>query len=153
MPEVFKNSENLIEINEDWLVRLKNEAKNSPNLRARLLMHRSGDDTVQEMIIAFCKGASTPVHRSPTKSESLQVLEGAVRVILFDENGKKTHQFDMGPLGSGKTFIYRIGNVPWHQIIPLTDVVVIHESLQGPFEKIDDPAPAWAADLALADAC
>ena len=144
MPDVFKNNENLIQVGEDWIERLKKEAKESPNRRARLLMHHSGDDLVQEMIIAFCKDSNSLVHRSLKKSESLQVLEGRILVAVFDDDGNIKNQFEMAPLGSGNTFIYRIGSVPWHIIIPLSDIVVIHESLQGPFEKIDDPLPHWA---------
>ena len=144
MPEVFKNNENIIEVNQQWLQILKEEAKNSPSRRSRLLMHHKGEDVVQEMIIAFCKDASTPLHRSPKKSESLQVIEGNLLVALFDDHGKIIRQFEMGPLGSGRPFIYRIASVPWHMIIPLSEIVVIYEILPGPFEKIDDPLPMWA---------
>lgn len=143
MAEVFKNNEDLIEVNQQWLDYLKEEAKKSPNRRARLLMHHSLQDPVQEMIIAFCKDSTVTVHRTPKRSESLQVVEGEVLIVMFDEGGNITHRFEMGPLGSGKTFIYRIKSVPWHMVIPLTDIVVIHESLQGPFEKVDECFPTW----------
>lgn len=145
---IFNNPDNIITIGSDWLERLKAEAKNSLNYRARLLMHHSEKDPVQEMIIAFCKQAESPLHRSVNKSESLQVLEGKILVALFDEQGKMMHRFEMGPVGSGEIFIYRIGSVPWHIIIPLTEMVVIHESLPGPFEKIVDLLPSWAPNNA-----
>ncbi|EKD91815.1 MAG: hypothetical protein ACD_29C00360G0003 [uncultured bacterium] len=141
---IFRNTENIISIDHSWLERLKEEARNSPNYRSRLLMHTAEKDAVQEMIIAVCKQADSPLHRSLERSESLQVLEGKVLVAIFDEKGKITNRFEMGPIGSGNIFIYRITSVPWHIIIPLTEVVVIHESLQGPFQKVVDPLPSWA---------
>jgi cupin fold WbuC family metalloprotein len=143
MPDVYKNDNNLLFVGQDWLTTLKEDAQKSSNHRSRLCLHTSGEDLVQEMIIAFCKEASAPVHRSLSNSESLQVLEGEVLLALFDESGNITDRIEMGALGSGKIFMYRIGSVPWHVIIAKSDIVVIHEALQGPFAKVDNPTPSW----------
>ena len=39
--------------------------------------------------------------------------------------------------------IYRLSSTPWHTMIPLTEMVVVHETLQGPFKNSSDPLPGW----------
>ncbi len=146
MPEVFKNTDNLIIVDQNWITRLKEEAKKSTNRRARLLMHRSHDDLVQEMLIIFCKDCIITPNRSIGKSESLQVIEGEVVVVVFDDEGRVAERIEMGPPGSNMAFMYRLCSAPWHSMIPMSEFVVIHEALEGPFVKSEDLLPSWVPE-------
>ncbi len=44
-----------------------------------------------------------------------------------------TNSIKMGPIDSGLTFVYRINTDEWHSVKPLTDMVIIHEIVAGPF--------------------
>jgi len=143
MPEVIKNTENFIGIGPDWIVRLKEEAKGSPNRRARLLMHQSIDDPIQEMLIAFHKNCLIPPNQSPGKSESLQVIEGELLLVIFDDRGHTTDRIEMGAVGGDKMFLYRFCSTPWHTMIPRTEFIVVHECIQGPFVESEEPVPGW----------
>jgi cupin fold WbuC family metalloprotein len=143
MPEVIKNSENLIFVNHEVVERIKGEARKSSRLIARLLMHLSHEDPVQEMLIALCRGCTVVPNRTIGRSESLQVVEGEMLLIMFTENGKVIQRVEMGSAQSSKAFMYRFSSTPWHTIVPITDMVVVHESLQGPFAKSSEPQPEW----------
>ena len=49
----------------------------------------------------------------------------------------------MGPAGADKVFLYRLSSTPWHTMIPLTKMVVVHEALEGPFKQSSEPLPDW----------
>lgn len=144
MPTVFYNEESIVEIREEWLRRLEKEAELTPRRRARLCLHRSNDDSVHEMLIVFCRGALVQPHRNLNKSESFHVIEGELRMIIFDDNGNPTQSFDMGPVGSGKVFMSRFSSSPWHTVIPLSEFVTVHETTRGPFVSSDTVFPKWA---------
>ena len=143
MPEVIKNSENLLFVDRDLVDQVKEEARKSPRLLARLLMHLSHDDPVQEMLIALCRDCVVAPNRAIGRSESLLVVEGDVLLIVFDEDGRVVEQVEMGPPGGDKAFLYRFSSTTWHTMVPLTEIVVVHEALQGPFDQSSDPQPDW----------
>jgi len=144
MPEVIKNSEELLFINNDLVKQIIAEARQSQRHMARLLMHFDHKDPVQEMLIAMGRDCAVMPNRSVGRSESLQVVQGELLLVIFDDNGNVIQQVEMGPSGSGKVFLYRLRSTPWHTMIPLTEMVVVHEALQGPFEHSSEPLPDWA---------
>lgn len=146
MPGVFYNEESILEVGEDWVSRLKSEAQLSPRRRARLCLHRGSQDSVQEMLIVFCRDALVRPHRSLDKSESFHVVAGELRVLIFDDNGRVAQTFDMGPPGSGKTFMCRFASGPWYTYIPLSEFIAVHETARGPFLSSDTVFPNWAPE-------
>lgn len=143
MPEVINNRENLLFVNPEMVENIKEEARKSSRLIARLLMHLSHEDPVQEMLIAMCRGCAVTPNRALGRSESLQVVEGEILLIMFNENGRVIQKVEMGSSMSGKPFLYRFTSTPWHTMVPLTEMVVVHESLQGPFVQSSQPMPEW----------
>ena len=143
MPEVIKNCEELLFINNELVEQIIKEASQSQRHMARLLMHFDHEDPVQEMLIAMGRDCAVIPNRSVGRSESLQVVEGELLLIVFDDNGGVIQQVEMGPPGGGKIFLYRLSSTPWHTMIPLTKMVVVHEVLQGPFKKLSEPLPDW----------
>ncbi|MBF0523078.1 MAG: cupin fold metalloprotein, WbuC family [Candidatus Omnitrophica bacterium] len=144
MQDVFKNEENFIAVGKDWMVRLKEAAEQSPKQLSRLCMHCATSDVVQEMILGFTKKCLIPPNSNPGKSESLTVIEGEMLLVLFDDSGKVTQRIAMGPVGGGdKVFMYRLCSSSWHTMIPLTDCVIVHECIEGPFVKSEVPIPSW----------
>ena len=130
-------------INYKMVERIKGEARQSPRQMARLLMHLSLEDPVQEMLIAMGRDCAVAPNSSMGQSESLQLIEGELLLVVFDVNGKVIQQIEMAPPGNNKIFLYRLSSTPWHTMIPLTEMVVVHETLQGPFKKFSDPLPDW----------
>ena len=85
MPEVFYNKEDIAQIGDDWIERLKQAAAESPLRRSRLCLHRSNDEPVQEMILALCRDVLFRPHRHLKKSESFHIIEGELYVMVFND--------------------------------------------------------------------
>ena len=146
MPEVIKNSEELLFINNELVDQIIGEAKQSQRYMARLLMHFDHEDPVQEMLIAMGRDCAVMPNRSPGRSESLQIVKGELLLIVFDDNGKVVSRVKMGPAGSDKVFLYRLSSTPWHTMIPLSEIVKVHEVIEGPFSNSSDPMPDWVPE-------
>ena len=143
MPEVIKNSEELLFINNDLVEQIIEEARKSQRHMARLLMHFDHEDPVQEMLIAMGRDCAVMPNRSVGRSESLQIVKGELLLIIFDDDGNVVKRVEMRPAGSDKVFLYRLSSTPWHTMIPLSEIVVVHEALQGPFNNSSEPLPDW----------
>ena len=143
MPEVIKNSEERLFINNDLVEQIIEETSQSQRHMARLLMHFDHEDPVQEMLIAMGRNCAVMPNCSVGRSESLQVVQGELLLVIFDDNGNVVKRIEMGPYGSDKTFLYRLSSTPWHTMIPLSKIVVVHEVIEGPFVNSSDPLPDW----------
>ena len=143
MPEVLKNNSDILFVNNKIIEELKYEAHQSPRHIARLLMHLNHEDKVQEMLIAMGKECVVTPNRAVGKSESLQIMEGRLLLVIFDEDGNVLKVEEMSPFGGNCSSIYRLNSTPWHTMIPLSDIVIVHETIQGPFESSSDPLPKW----------
>jgi glucose-6-phosphate isomerase len=134
MPEVFRNDQKIVCVGEEWIRQLKDAAAASPLRRARLCLHLSHGDAVQEMIIALCRNVLFRPHRHADKTESFHAIEGEYDVLVFDEQGRPERRVRMGPFGSRRIFCYRLCTSAWHAILPRSEFVVLHESTTGPFD-------------------
>ena len=144
MPEVIFLGEDIAEVRlEDWIDKLKSAAETAPYRRARLCLHHDHTDLVHEMFIVFCKDSIVPIHKHLNKSESFHVIEGELDVVIFDDEGNLVRRVEMGPPGSGKSFLYRMSVDAWHSVIPRSDYVAIHETTTGPFEADDCAYAPW----------
>jgi cupin fold WbuC family metalloprotein len=143
MPAVFRHQDDVIVVDGEWTTRVKEGARHEPLRRARLNLHRSEEDGVQEMLIAFCQDSVSYPHRHLGKSESMHVVEGRVLIVFFDDDGRVVKRLQLGPAGSGLPSLYRLGAATWHTVIPLDDMVVIHEISTGPFCSEREAPPRW----------
>ena len=145
MPEVFYNDAAVIQVGNSWITTLKDAARASPRHRARLCMHRSQDDAVQEMIIALLKPALFPPTRHVRKTKSYHMIEGELCVLLFDDRGASTQAIHLAAPGGRLPFYYRLSEGHWNTTVPLSDVVVYHEIIEGPFTPSSSSLAApWA---------
>lgn len=144
MSGVLKNSQNFFTLDSFYLNKIKDEYYKSEKKISRLLLHNSSHDNVQEMIICFGKNSSIYPNCSSGKSESLNILEGKMKLINFNSSGKVTNKLDMEPLGSSNNpFLYRFNKCEWHTMIAMSDLVLVHEILEGPFKVSKTLNPEW----------
>jgi len=148
MNEAIFNQDEIIDVGSPTLDDLKQRAQMSPRGRFRLCLHHDTSAAVQEMIIVCRRGTYVRPHRHPPgNTESYHVIEGEMTVYLFDDDGKVTRRIEMGQVGSGKSFLYRIACDVWHLPVPTSDVVVYHEVYSGPFDKeVDVCYASWSPD-------
>lgn len=152
MAEVFYNDEDIVCVGAEWVEKLKSAAAASPLRRSRLRLHIDNSDAVQEMVIALCRDARFRPHRHQGKSESFHMIEGDLYVLVFDDTGRVIRTVHMGPPGSGRQYCYRLCRPTWHAIVPISELVVFHETTAGPFVQGDaaqfaDWAPAGGSAL------
>lgn len=131
----FPELQDIVCINRENLEKIRTAAGISSLRRARFCLHLSHEDKVQQMVLAFCRDTVVPIHRHTGKSESFHVIEGRLEVLLFDDKGEKSDVILMGPVESGLTFIHRINRNAWHTIRPLTEMVILHEIVAGPYTE------------------
>jgi cupin fold WbuC family metalloprotein len=146
MTAVFRNIGPIIEVDDATIDMLIEASGTEPKRRARLNLHNSDDDLLHEMIIAFRKDSLNMPHRHVGKSESMHVIVGRVLVVMFDDAGNETRRIRLGaPKWSGIPTVFRMAAPLWHTVIPIDDVVVVHETTNGPFIAGKNmEIPPWA---------
>ena len=134
---IIFNSSDIFLLNEEMIENLKAIASNHPLKRSRVCIHESIENKVHEMIIVAHKDGVIPPHKHPNgKPESYHVLEGELKVLIYDKDGNQVDKFILSHNSHPK--MYRIRGGIWHQPIPITEWVVYHEVATGPFEKNKD---------------
>lgn len=147
MTAVFRNIGPIIEVDDATIDMLIEAAAFEPKRRARLNLHNSDDDLLHEMIIAFRKDSLNMPHRHVGKSESMHVMLGRVDIVTFDDDGHPLRRIRIGDLTHCRfhSTIFRMAAPLWHTVIPIDDVVVVHETTNGPFVPGKNmEIPPWA---------
>lgn len=125
---------------------LKSMAMKNGRQRIRLCAHTSTEDTLHEMIIVLSQGTYVRPHMHLRKSESFHIIEGCIKVVLFDEAGAVRSVLAMDHGVHGDAFFYRLTEGAYHTVIPLSPLVVFHEVTNGPFHREDTVYATWAPD-------
>ena len=151
-PEVLYPDEGgVVTVDAGTVADLKHGALKTARRRIRLCTHPDIDDRLHEMIIIHEKGTYVRPHKHPGKSESFHVIEGEVDVVIFDESGNVARVIPMGEYGSGRMFYYRMAEPLFHTLVIHSDVLVFHETTNGPFQRDATVFAAWAPEEAEAD--
>lgn len=142
---VIFNTADKIKLDDELILSLKKMAEEHESRKMTFCLHKSHSDGVHEMINVYPKGLYVRPHKHPGKTETKHIIEGKMLMLMYDEYGSITDRFILGEKESGECFAYRIETNYYHSIIPLTDVVVFHEIINGPYLGIDDSVfPEWA---------
>lgn len=142
---IYSDLEIVTAAREDML-HLQGLASENPRRRVRLCAHRSPEDSLHEMLIIHERDAYVRPHKHPRKIESMHVISGQVDVVIFDELGTVTRIIEMGDYASGLVFYYRMDRPVFHTLIIRSDVLVFHETTDGPFAAGASVFPDWAPD-------
>ena len=142
--EVLYTTDEITKINAKDINMLKSKASNNPRKRMRLCAHNNTEDTLHEMLILLARGAYFRPHKHINKSESFHIIEGNLSVVIFGESGDVQEVIKMGSFSSGDMFYYRISESYFHTVIPESDLVVFHETTNGPFQRDDTSYAVWA---------
>ena len=118
----------------------ESEARGGKNLR--LCLHSDPKSPFHTMLILERKGKHYPPHKHLEKGECFHILKGRLAVFSFDEEGGILDACLLEPDGY---FLYRVELNMYHAVMPLSEVVVYHESKPGPFLGDSDAVPPkWA---------
>lgn len=144
MQNVFHNQDDYAIVDLAWIERLKSVALQSPLRRSRLCLHRADDDKLHEMIIALARDCLFQPHRHPVKSESFHMIAGRLVIVIFRDDGTPVRSLLLSPPGQGGVVCYRLCTPTYHAVLPIDEVVVFHETTNGPFVKNDSILADWA---------
>ena len=133
-------------IGSDMLIRLKSAATRAKAGRARICLHGDHADPVQTMLIAHSIRSLDRPHRLLNRSVSILVLEGRLLLVVFDDTGRSIEHTELVAFGKKKPFLARLSQGEWFSCVPLTDPVVIFETIPGPFMKEPGFYPDWAPE-------
>jgi len=133
--EVYVAKDAIVALGEEECTFLKQQAQLSPLRRARICLHRNNDDSLHEMLIAISSQGYIQPHKHMGKSESFHVVEGIADVVVFDDQGNVINVIELGAIGSGLKSLYRLSEDRFHTLIVYSDILVIHEVTNGPFNK------------------
>jgi cupin fold WbuC family metalloprotein len=127
---------------------LRRLAGESPHRRARYCAHRDASDPLHEMVIVMERSTYVRPHLHPGKTESFHVLEGRLDIAVFDDQGELTDVVRLAAYGSGGPFYCRMNVPQFHTVLVRSDLVVVQETTNGPFDPAAAVFATWAPDPA-----
>jgi cupin fold WbuC family metalloprotein len=146
MSSVLTATDDIVVVNAETLQSLKKMAAAAPLKRSRLCLHRTSNDPIQEMVIAFARDSYVRVHRHRNKSESFHVLVGSLQVVFFDDEGHEIRRIRLGAPETGLPSLYRLSCDAWHAVLIESEFAIIHETTNGPFVPSEAEFAYWAPD-------
>lgn len=144
--EIYYTQSDITTVSPDDIAALKKAAAGNKRRRVRICAHPDTNDALHEMVIVLMRGIYVPPHRHMDKSESFHIIEGMMKVVIFEDDGKVREIIEMGDSASGRAMFYRLASPLYHLVIPETKYVVFHEVTNGPFKKVDFHSVPWAPD-------
>ncbi len=142
--EVFVVDSPIVFLGEEEINFLTQKAMQNLRRRSRICAHRTSDDPLHEMIIVIASDSYIRPHKHLAKSESFHIIEGLVDIIIFDNDGSITDVISLGNRESGLNFYYRLSDSRFHTMLIHTDILVIHEVTNGPFDKAKTKLASFA---------
>lgn len=141
--EVYFNQNSIIKIDDKVISDLKESARANASGKFRLCMQHSSQDKLHEMFIVRSKGNYGRPDKHLYTTESHTIVDGAMLVILFEDDGQIRELFE---LSKECYHTYRIDTDVYHMQIPLTEQVVYYEVKLGPFTEESNIFPEWAPE-------
>ena len=123
-------------IDKQLLDDVSRQAQKSVRLRMNYNFHQSLEDKCHRMLNAVEPGTVVPIHKHPTKEESLVILRGKVRVTIHNDDGSIIEDVVLSQ-ESGNYGVDIPKNV-WHKLESLELGSVVFECKEGPFVEHEE---------------
>ena len=121
---------------------LKEISKQNKNSNARLCLHDSPGESLHDMIILEWRDKKCrKPHKHLEKDETVQMIEGKMKVFTFSETGELIEEHLLEPKNN---FIFRTKKGQYTIYLPLTEHAIYRETKQGPFQQQDNVFPSWS---------
>ena len=124
------------------LQRLIDEAALDPMKKARLCVHSRPESPIHNMIIASHRSTYVGPHRHDHSSVFYTMIQGAMRLIIFDEQG---HVKEWYPLEAGQPDVPQFARIEsgiWHAEVYMSEWSLFSESVLSPSGKENVLVPA-----------
>jgi cupin fold WbuC family metalloprotein len=144
--EVYYTTSPLTTLSAEDMAFLKARSAENPRRRVRLCVHHDVSEPVHEMLIVHMSGHYARPHKHVAKSESFHIIEGRLKIFLFDDDGRHSGIVQMSDPGGGAAFYYRLASSTFHSLLVETEYVVFHEVTNGPFNRAETIWAPWAPE-------
>jgi cupin fold WbuC family metalloprotein len=141
--EVFFADEPVVSIGPEEIEFVTRQALTSTRRRARICLHRSEVDAVQEMLIAVDAQSYVRPHRHAQRNESFHVVSGTADVVLFDDAGRVVERVRLAADDRGMRY-FRVDVGRFHCLLVRTPMFVLFETTTGPFVRNETEYAAWS---------
>ena len=131
-------------VDAEVLAWLKERLDGGSGSTVRICLHSGPEATLHDMVVVHRRGGEFKLHKHLTCEETYHMIEGRMRVDLFDDEGRKTGSYLIGESGSGLPLMCRVRSNVWHVNVPETEYAIFHESRPGPLDRSDSVTPDWA---------
>lgn len=110
------------------------QAMESHRLRMNYNLHDSFEDSVQRMFNALEPRTIVPIARHPNSNETLIMLRGKLRVLIYDDNKNIIEDVIIAP--NLENIGYHIPKGTWHKVESLETGTVCFETREGPYAPV-----------------
>ena len=110
------------------------KAVTTPRLRMNYNIHDSFEDSVQRMFNALEPGTIVPVARHPYSNETLIMLRGKLRVLIYDDKKNVIEDVVIAP--NTENIGYHIPKGIWHRVESLEHGTICFETREGPYQPV-----------------
>lgn len=142
-PEVYYAEGPLVTFGRDEVEFLRARAAENERRRSRLCTHPNPEALLHEMMIVHHRSCYVRPHAHDAKAESLWVIEGAARVVFFDNNGAPSEVVSLAASGADSRY-YRVPSGVHHTLLIDSEWLVFHETTTGPFKREETLFAPWA---------
>jgi len=111
---------------------LRDVAERSSLGKARVLLHGSPENELHEMLIVHSFGQYIRPHINDHSAKSFLVLDGAMVVVMYRDEGTINDHVHLGEFGSNAPFLLRLEEPVFHTIVPISNTVIFLETIKGP---------------------
>jgi cupin fold WbuC family metalloprotein len=144
--EVAVADQRIVHLGKADLEFMKSRVHQNARKRTRLCAHKTIEDKLHEMFVVYVRETYVRPNKHIGKDESLHIIQGSADFIFFDELGNATDVVELGDYASGRQFYCRIPESVYHTLIIKSELIVIHESTPGPFNRADTIFAPWAPE-------
>lgn len=137
----------VVKITQGMVDEAKAMSRQSPRKRIILPFHLSAENTLHRMFNVVQRGTYIRAHwhRTPPKDETLILMQGAIHVFIFDDQGEILQQF--GLKAGTEAFGVDIKAGMCHTFVVMENDTVVFEAKPGPYNpKFDKDFAAWAPE-------
>jgi cupin fold WbuC family metalloprotein len=143
----------VVKVTQGMVDEAKAMSRVSPRKRIILPFHTSDDNSLHRMFNVMQTGTYIRAHwhRTPPKDEALIVMQGAIFVVIFDDQGAITQTFHLK--AGSEVFGVDIKGGVCHTFVVLEDDTVVFEVKPGPYNpKTDKDFATWAPEEGTSEA-
>lgn len=143
-PAVYRADAPFLAVDDAGVRYLQSQVVHSPLGRVRLCAHTADGDMLHEMLIVLAAESYVRPHKHVGRAESYHLLDGDMRIVLFNDEGDVSDVVALAARGQGKTSYFRLGAEVYHMVLALTPTLTFWEATPGPLRPESTVFAPWA---------